>query len=1160
MNNKIFTIFVSFIILLISFSNNRICELFNLNYESIITITIKGEGNNAILSSSSLDYNGNFINFEEIPNKIYINGNLQNYTGKEVYNLPYGIYNITMKWDNDLINCNAMFYELTNIIRVDLSKFDSSKVINMVGMFASCSKLESIDLTNLDTSKVTSMAQIFSKCSSLTTLDLRSFNTLKVDDMSRMFFSCTSLISLDLSNFKTPSLKNMNNMFFYCIVLVSIKMNNFITSSVSSMDSLFSNCKKLTSIDISYFDLSSVNKLNQIFSTCSSLKEIHINFNNTSNIDYMFKIFFKCTSLEIIDLGNMDTSSVSTMDEVFSSCSSLKSINIANFNISKVETMNKVFYGCDSLISLKINNNFNINSINDMSSILNSNVETIYCINDDKTQNSFGNIKNNCNDICFKENKKIILEKKICLSECSEQNYQYEYNGVCYESCPDGTLSFDNSFICKKISNYETDIIESSTIKNSIINSTLLSEQTLEVNTIVDTESNEKEKEKEKENEVDITDTLTNNNTIKESSIIERSIIISTTIKDILTEEKITDLPIRNNSLIDFTINNITNNIIDGKIDLSNLIYKDKKDIIIKENNTILEITTSNNQKNNEYENISTIDLGECENTLRRIYKINETLPLIIFKVDYFVPGILIPVIGYNVFHPINKSLLNLTYCEKSKVDISIPVSLNESILFKYEPESDYYNDVCFPYTTDNGTDILLNDRHDEFNSKNYSLCENNCKFKGYSKDSKKYNCNCEIKLNQVVVSEINESNDILLTNNFSDENIDTNMITMKCYYTLFTKDGLNKNIGNYIVVSSTIAFIILGIFFYKAGFPIIEEKINVIIESKKKNRNKMKETTRKVTNQKIIKKKNKKKHVHNPTKKKSTKKISNNVKFNIKNNSSDSKLSSKLENTKSSVIHIKEKSHLSEINIYNNHKKKTSKINKIINYNDFNDYELNRLTYEEALKNDKRRFWLYYISLIRTKHPFIFSFCPLNDYNSRIIKISLFLLLVIIIYASNALFFNENLIHRIYKDEGIYNFKCFIPYIIYSFIISHIFYSLIKYLFLSERNLVKIKNIVKIKTDLDKVDKIKKNLNIKYICFFPLGLFLHIIIWYYLSSFGSVFQNTQIYIVKNALICLGIALIYPIFINILPSTIRTISLNHKKRCYYNMSKFLQLI
>lgn len=94
---------------------------------------------------------------------------------------------------------------------------------------------------------------------------------------------------------------------------------------------------------------------------------------------------------------------------------------------------------------------------------------------------------------------------------------------------------------------------------------------------------------------------------------------------------------------------------------------------------------------------------------------------------------------------------------------------------------------------------------------------------------------------------------------------------------------------------------------------------------------------------------------------------------------------------------------------------------------------------------------------------------------------------MIIVIYASNALFFNETLIHRIYKDEGFYNFKFFIPYIIYSFIISHIFYSLIKFLFLSERNILKIKKLVKIKADLDKVDRIKKNLNIKYICFFLL-------------------------------------------------------------------------
>ena len=40
--------------------------------------------------------------------------------------------------------------------------------------------------------------------------------------------------------------------------------------------------------------------------------------------------------------------------------------------------------------------------------------------------------------------------------------------------------------------------------------------------------------------------------------------------------------------------------------------------------------------------------------------------------------------------------------------------------------------------------------------------------------------------------------------------------------------------------------------------------------------------------------------------------------------------------------------------------------------YSILNDYELNSLSYEEAIKYDKRTFIQYYISLLRTKHPII--------------------------------------------------------------------------------------------------------------------------------------------------------------------------------------------
>ena len=89
-------------------------------------------------------------------------------------------------------------------------------------------------------------------------------------------------------------------------------------------------------------------------------------------------------------------------------------------------------------------------------------------------------------------------------------------------------------------------------------------------------------------------------------------------------------------------------------------VSENKEDIITKKDNVQFQITTSDNQKNNTNKNISTIDLGDCEKRLKTIYGIDQSLPLIIFKIDYFSPDSLIPIIGYEIYHPLNKSKLDL--------------------------------------------------------------------------------------------------------------------------------------------------------------------------------------------------------------------------------------------------------------------------------------------------------------------------------------------------------------------------------------------------------------------------------------------------------------------------------------------------------------------
>ena len=53
---------------------------------------------------------------------------------------------------------------------------------------------------------------------------------------------------------------------------------------------------------------------------------------------------------------------------------------------------------------------------------------------------------------------------------------------------------------------------------------------------------------------------------------------------------------------------------------------------------------------------------------------------------------------------------------------------------------------MCENLSTDNGIDIILNDRKKEYNNKNLGLCEKNCRFIEINNENKKSNCEYEVK------------------------------------------------------------------------------------------------------------------------------------------------------------------------------------------------------------------------------------------------------------------------------------------------------------------------------------------------------------------------------------------------------------------------------
>ena len=236
--------------------------------------------------------------------------------------------------------------------------------------------------------------------------------------------------------------------------------------------------------------------------------------------------------------------------------------------------------------------------------------------------------------------------------------------------------------------------------------------------------------------------------------------------------------------------------------------------------------------------------------------------------------------------------------------------------------------------------------------------------------------------------------------------------------------------------------------------------------------------------------------------------------------------------------------------------KLKKAKINN--NLESYNDMEMNILNYEEALIYDKRSYSQYYLSLVKTKHILIFTFFQRGDYNSQIIKIYIFFLTYVINYVVSAMFYSDSTMHKIYVDEGSFDFTYQLPQMCYSFLISISLKAPLNILGLYENNIIEIRKKIKTKKDIEK-DKTK--IKIKIFLFFIITYIFIFFFWLYLGCFCAVYKNTQIHLFFSVSSSFGLSFISPFFIYLLPGLFRIPSLNSKneRSCLFKFSKLLQI-
>ena len=686
---------------------------------------------------------------------------------------------------SSVTSMGRMFSGCNSLTSLDLKNFETSLVEDMSSMFNGCNLIKSLDLSNFDTSSVTDMSSMFMKCNSLKSINLSSFNTLQVTSMNKMFSDCQSLKSIDISKFNVSSVLTMESMFSSCTSLKSIDLSNFDDSLVTNLDHMFFNCIKLTSINISNFDTSNVNRMSFMFLGCKSLLSLDLSSLNTSSVKYVNSLFENCNSLTSINLSNFDTSKSENMSRMFSECFSLSSIDISSFETSNAKFMYCMFYNCSSLKSLDLSN-FKTSKSSSMYQMF-YNCTNLQFINFSNYEDSTASIveifdlTSNNLVVCLKETNTDSLKSKLSNKGCYNIDCREDWkkkkkkiidiNNTCIETCEgDSIYEYENR--CYK----ECPI---GTIPN---------------NSVCEIDENQKKICKAK-------DFFLN--------------ICSSNAHNIEDKKEFAE--------------NIVNEITEGKInDILLEIATDNEYIVIKEENEIYQISTLSNQYYPENNNLTYIDFGECEILLKRINNIDEKKELIKFQIDHFIEGFNIPIIEYMIFTEDGKKL-NLDICNNSTIIYNIPVSINDSEQFKYDPKSDYYNDKCYPYTTDSDTDITIFDRKKEYNDKNMSLCEINCTFRGYNYIKKRVECECNIKSYSFYFFEINFDQDKLLDKFYNFKSL-INFGVLACFDLLFSKKGLYNNFGSYILLSIIFLTIIESILTCTKGYTLLVNRIKKII------------------------------------------------------------------------------------------------------------------------------------------------------------------------------------------------------------------------------------------------------------------------------------------------------------------------------------------
>ena len=197
----------------------------------------------------------------------------------------------------------------------------------------------------------------------------------------------------------------------------------------------------------------------------------------------------------------------------------------------------------------------------------------------------------------------------------------------------------------------------------------------------------------------------------------------------------------------------------------SNIKEYSNRELIVKGNDFILQ-TYSLNSVPEERNNISSVNLSQWEELLKRLYLIDEIL-IAVFEYNDTIEFYLYDTQGRELDTSLCKSIpitINKVIADTSLLNISQGMYYSKKGINIYDINDKYYTDICY-YDYLNEALITLEDRYNVYSEiEALNLCPSSCSLNGINIETNKAKCECNMKTSKIQLKKNSPINNLFIS------------------------------------------------------------------------------------------------------------------------------------------------------------------------------------------------------------------------------------------------------------------------------------------------------------------------------------------------------------------------------------------------------------